>query len=296
MILLEVENRGVEEALKAHFELAKAKGRFDVVNANICDFDGCSYKLEQCQGNNDTLRLSLSIGFFDELKEHGAVEKLRKVYGSYLVSDGSDGKEITLEFNAGSLPDDHEELANRAARLRRNCFAAVFEKYFEAQASGSQVKRAVIHYRPDETMYVEAKFDRVTVIFSTIFRDRDDINIGSVFLQEFREGRRGLAAAPQVLFSTKTPPQELAGTDARSGENVGYVTFVLLPRHFNPKIPQTGEKTIDLIHTFRNYLHYHIKCSKAYINSRMRRKTDDFLKVLNRARPDAQNKKGATAR
>ena len=30
------------------------------------------------------------------------------------------------------------------------------------QASGSQVKRAVIHYRPDETMYVEAKSDRVT--------------------------------------------------------------------------------------------------------------------------------------
>ena len=58
MILLEVENRGVEEALKAHFELAKAKGRFDVVNANICDFDGCSYKLEQCKGNNDTLRVS----------------------------------------------------------------------------------------------------------------------------------------------------------------------------------------------------------------------------------------------
>ena len=82
-------------------------------------------------------QLSLSIGFFDELKEHGAVEKLRKVYGNYLVSDGSDGKEITLEFQANSLPDDHEELANRAARLRRNCFAAVFEKYFEAQVNVS---------------------------------------------------------------------------------------------------------------------------------------------------------------
>ena len=52
-----------------------------------------------------------------------------------MVSDGSDGKEITLEFQASSLPDDHEELANRAARLRRNCFAAVFEKYFEAQVN-----------------------------------------------------------------------------------------------------------------------------------------------------------------
>ena len=48
-------------------------------------------------------------------------------------------------------------------------------------------------------MYVEAKSDRVTVIFSTIFRDEDDIQIGGVFLQEFKEGRRGLATAPQVI-------------------------------------------------------------------------------------------------
>merc|ERR1719394_841251 len=66
--------------------------------------------------------------------------------------------------------------------------------------------------------------------------------IGGVFLQEFKEGRRGLATAPQVLFTTKNPPQELQGTDAASGENVGYVTFVLLPRHFSPKTPQTREK------------------------------------------------------
>ena len=50
-------------------------------------------------------------------------------------------------------------------------------------------------------MYVEAKSDRVTVIFSTVFRDEDDIQIGGVFLQEFKEGRRGLATAPQVRFN-----------------------------------------------------------------------------------------------
>jgi hypothetical protein len=42
---------------------------------------------------------------------------------------------------------------------------------------------AIIHYRDDETMYVEAKADRVTVVFSTIFKDEDDIVLGKVFLQ-----------------------------------------------------------------------------------------------------------------
>ena len=34
---------------------------------------------------------------------------------------------------------------------------------------------------------------------------------------------------------------------------------------------------ISHIQTFRDYFHYHIKASKAYIHSRMRRRTADFL-------------------
>ena len=44
-------------------------------------------------------------------------------------------------------------------------------------------ERAVINYRDGETMYVEAKEDRVTVIFSTVFKDDDDVIIGKVFMQ-----------------------------------------------------------------------------------------------------------------
>ena len=56
-----------------------------------------------------------------------------------------------------------------------------------------------------------------------------------------------------------------------------YVTFVLFPRHTNPT---NRDNTINLIHQFRTYLHYHIKCSKAYLHSRMRSKTSEFLKVM----------------
>ena len=61
-------------------------------------------------------------------------------------------------------------------------------------------------------MYVEAKDDRCTVIFSTVFKDADDVIIGKVFMQEFKEGRKASQTAPQVLFSHKDPPRELEGT------------------------------------------------------------------------------------
>ena len=74
----------------------------------------------------------------------------------------------------------------------------------------------------------------MTVIFSTIFTDDDDVVIGKVFMQEFKEGRRGSQTAPQVLFSHAEPPQELSGTDALTGNNVGYITFGELGRGMSP--------------------------------------------------------------
>ena len=99
----------------------------------------------------------------------------------------------------------------------------------------------------------------VTVVFSTVFKDDDDAVIGKVFMQEFKEGRRASHTAPQVLFSHREPPLELKDTDAAVGDNIGYITFVVFPRHTNAS---TRDNTIKLIYTFRDYLHYHIKCSK----------------------------------
>lgn len=60
---------------------------------------------------------------------------------------------------------------------------------------------------------------------------------------------------------------------------------MLFPRHLTPA---RREEVISHIQTFRDYFHYHIKASKAYIHSRMRRRTADFLQVLRRARPEAE--------
>jgi len=40
-----------------------------------------------------------------------------------------------------------------------------------------------IHYRDEEAIYIQAAPDRVTVIFSTIFREETDRIFGKVFLQ-----------------------------------------------------------------------------------------------------------------
>lgn len=60
--------------------------------------------------------------------------------------------------------------------------------------------------------------------------------------------------------------------------------IVLFPRHFQR--PDVAASTISHIQLFRDYLHYHIKCSKAYMHSRMRHRVSEFQKVLNRAKTE----------
>ncbi|KAG8199504.1 hypothetical protein JTE90_009351 [Oedothorax gibbosus] len=295
MILLEINNRVIEDTLKHKFKNSLAGNKPESVDVTVADFDGVLFHISNLNGDKTKIRVSISLKFYKQLQEHGADELLKREYGALLTAP-EEGYNVTLQFDLESIPQSYDDLILKAGLLKRNCFASVFEKYFEFQERGEEGhKRAVIHYRDDETLYVEAKSDRVTVVFSTIFKDEDDVVIGKVFMQEFKEGRKASHTAPQVLFSHKEPPMELANTDARTGENIGYITFVLFPRHTNK---QARDNTINLIHTFRDYLHYHIKCSKAYIHSRMRAKTSDFLKVLNRARPEPKSveKKTITGR
>lgn len=108
---------------------------------------------------------------------------LKREYGNRLCNNPEPGFNVTIKYDLTQLPDNIEELAHNAALLKRNCFASVFEMFFDYQASGNTTKQAIINYRDDETMYVKAMEDRVTVVFSTVFKDSDDIIIGKVFIQ-----------------------------------------------------------------------------------------------------------------
>jgi actin related protein 2/3 complex subunit 2 len=282
MILLEFANVIIADTLRANFSNSSEKP--ETIDLKFSDFDGVLYSLSNLD-NKNLLKLSLSWRCFGELKSFGAEDILKKVYGDKIVAPQA-GFDFTIQFDLSNLPANKEELIQSATLLKRHALAAPFVKAFEAQEKGQTTDLMQIHYRDNEAIYVKAEKDRVTVLFSTTFKDETDVIFGKVFLQEFVDARRSpaLQNSPQVLFYPRDPPVELQGVKGlQSGDNVGYVTFVLFPRHISK---ENREKTISLIQTFRDYLHYHIKCSKAYMHSRMRARVTSLLKVLNRAKPD----------
>ncbi|KAI0387515.1 P34-Arc-domain-containing protein [Hypomontagnella monticulosa] len=309
MLLLDYQNVLIESILKERLFGAPPAS----IDQTVSDFDGVTFHISTPEAKTKIL-VSIQIRCFKDLVKYGAEKVLQREYGPYVVAPEV-GYDFSVQVDLENLPADNEgreELVKKVSLLKRNAMAAPFEhayaehyklkeaasKYTSEEApqgvrEGGEVMS--IHYRDEEAIYVKASHDRVTVIFSTIFREETDRVFGKVFIQEFVDARRrAIQNAPQVLFRNDAPLelQGVPGVQATSSGEIGYVTFVLFPRHLTP---QRMPDVISHIQTFRDYFHYHIKASKAYIHSRMRRRTADFLQVLRRARPENEEKERKTA-
>lgn len=195
--------------------------------------------------------ISINVKCFRELVQCGAQQVLEREYGSYIVAP-EPGYDFSVLVDLENLPADQEardELIMRLALMKRNAMAAPFEKAFSefsslaeeaAQYTSESAPQGVkeggqvmaIHYREEEAIYIKASYDRVTVIFSTVFREETDRIFGKVFLQEFVDARRRvltLQNAPQVLFRND-PPLELEGVPGLANDGkTSYVTFGRMP-------------------------------------------------------------------
>jgi len=295
MLLLEYHNKIIEDTLLEKFNVTD--GKYDSVEAIIADFDAVTFHLFTDANQKNLLSISVSIKCFGELRKYGVDEILKKQYGNIVVSP-EQGYDVTLQIDCANPPSDKAGFARNVSLLKRHILAAPFYKVFsdiEAKKGGTNLVE--IPYRDDEAFYLKPETDRCIVIFAIGFKDPDDIVLARVFLQEYADARRTMSNAPSVTYSQKEPPLELKGVrNLRVGESQGFVSFVL----FQPHIAAAKrEKTIDNIMTFRNYLHYHLKCSKAFLHTRMRNRVRTFLQVLNRAKSEpteSKEKKTITGR
>jgi len=287
MILLENYNRILEETIKQRLYSSKR----DVLDVTLADFDGVSFHVSTPNAEaRNIVNVSLAWAAANDLLNNGAHEYLKKIYGPLLQSHPEEGFNLTLQLDLDHLPEDGPKLCHKVALLKRHILAAPFARVFESvvnkTASSDIIK---IGYRDQEAFYIKPEGDRCMVIFSIAFRDADDQILAKVFLQEFSDARRNMRNVPAVSYTYREAPLELQNYPGLTEErNVGFVTFVLFEDQLSAK---NMHRTIDLLENFRDYLHYHIKCSKAYMHDRMRNQVATWLQVLNRARPEPFEKK-----
>jgi len=281
MILLDYNNRILEETIQARID-AISSDKKDVLDATLADFDGVQFHVTTDQNDKNLVTVSLQWRCAPDLLKNGGQEALQQVYGDLLQATPETSYHVTLKINLNNPPK--ENLARDIGLLKRHLFSGPFNRVFSAVEKNQTTNPVFIEYRDQESIFIKPEGDRVIVVFSILFKDPDDQVLGKVFLQEFLEAKRSVNSVPSVTFTQKEPPMELKGVKGvKADAKMGFVSFVLFKAHIEGK---NREKTINNIQTFRNYLMYHIKCSKAYMHDRMRRRVDSLLQVLNRAKTE----------
>lgn len=285
MILLESFNRIIQETIRRSLQNEKR----DVLDITIADFDGVTFHISTDPNARNLILLSLQWACGQQLLANGGQRDLEQIYGPMLTSP-ENGYDVSVQLDLDNLPGEPEKLPLKMAFLKRHLMAAPFKRTFGAihhKKAGNQITK--IEFRNGESFYIKPEGDRCIVVYSIRFMDESDKVLAKVFLGPFAEVGKRLRGVPAVQYSGEDPPLDLEGyPDLESGHGIGYVSFVLFENHL---APQNAFKTINLIQSFRDYLHYHIKCGKAYMHTRMRAQVATWLQVLNRARNEPFQKK-----
>jgi len=215
----------------------------------------------------------------------------RKLFSTNQKSKGLGKEEIKEEYEkykADSF-EQHDKAFSMLSSLRRHVLATVFEHHFDKAVAEEETDWMTLKAYKGEAVYVRAAQQTVRVIYQIQFTNQEEEIFGRVFAQEFNEARRKLTGipVPPVTYTTAEPTEEIGELVAfDSKREVHFFKFSLERHHL---LSDHRDKAINQLLTFRTYLDYHIKCSKAYMHSRMRFKTAYFLQILNRAEKQADS-------
>lgn len=310
MLHLQPQNLLIQKTLSEALE-TNVDGAPLTLDRIISDFDYTTFHVSNSPENKAILILSIRTKAWQSVQKcsggPGLLAYLESKYsnqpGISVSSAVEEGYDYTMQVDLSALKQDGIiQLSLLKTLVLSYPFQLAFEEFVQlsnapetsAGTSLDSKNLYTIQYRDDENLFIKPSNDRITVIFETIFQDETDKVFGKVFLQEFVDARkrnRSIQSAPQVLFSHEPPLELQSQVRSRSANTAGdssrrFITFVLFPRHFQTQELQFS--TVCQLTLFRNYFHYHIKCSKAYMHSRMRYRVDSFIKVLNRAKLDEE--------
>ncbi|CAH8389359.1 unnamed protein product [Eruca vesicaria subsp. sativa] len=201
------------------------------------------------------------------------------------------GFQLTLKLHLDNIPRGKEAIITitriseiqaiiLSSQLKEMLKSLNFQDDSQAMNSNRPIR---IVYHPSEPFYVSRQPEKITAVFPMNFKDNSDVVIAMSFFQELVEvgSQKEMGKAPQCSWSP-VPPFQLRGEPVHDLiTNAGFVSFDITSRHVEGK---RLDKTVWNLLNFYAYVKYHIKCSRGYIQRRMRKRMESLVKQLNNTR------------
>lgn len=296
MIFLKPQNMIVEEAVGTR--LFDEPPKREPCDITISDFDETRFKVLVNPDALNMISVHISLGPYGQrLKTDLYGQEIMDSVFPGMSCEPQAGYDFAVQFDLDSPPMDPQELLARVSQMRRHLIAAPITKALQGlrDGTGASLPLMSIETRTNEALFIKPSADSCTFVYALNFPEETDKAVARVMLQQFSKESSKVNGAPPCQFSeAKNPPLEIRDLPVAQqyGQTCGYISFVIFASHI--KDEAKFEKSVTMLATFRNYLHYHIKASKTYLHMRMRSKVQGWLQVLNRAVHE-QEKEAKTA-
>ncbi|KAL1206163.1 Actin-related protein 2/3 complex subunit 2B [Cardamine amara subsp. amara] len=213
------------------------------------------------------------------------IEKIAVVGVIDIVDPPSLGFQLTLGIHLNNMPRGKEaiKIIARISEIQALMLSSQLKEMLRnlnlQDDSRPNNKPIRIVYHPNEPFYVFKQPDKITAVFPMNFKDNSDVVIATSFFQELVEvgNLKEMGNVPQCSWSPIPPPQLRGEPIQDLTTNSGFVSFDITSRHVEGK---RLDKTVWNLLNFYAYVKYHIKCTRGYIQRRMRKRMDSLVKLL----------------
>lgn len=252
------------------------------------------------------MRLKIHYDFLSDVLAAGSQSLLERAWDGFPFELAIEPKCLTVGLDVAQLGDDME-LRQRCVRqlmMSRQwlLIGPLVERLIwlrdqtASLAAGVGAKEECpplckLVVRTSETCWIIVKPDRVMIVFSIHLDDEVDVSIGRVFCMEFAETNRAPTAftLPCSFSEPKDPPGDVRGA-LSSVPNVGFLAFTISDQAVRGATEERLHQLAKPVMCFRNFFHFHLKNTKSYLHSRLRKRLTGWEQQMNRARRKKEGK------
>ncbi|KAI9194706.1 hypothetical protein LWI28_008465 [Acer negundo] len=263
------------------------------IDHHLHEFGSVEYHIQSSVSDPHLAYLSISMPLLSQgdLLSYGisryTAEMIKGISSDVveIVEPAKAGYQLTLGLHFAKIPRNKDpvkiitDISAVQATILSSQLKEMLQKVNYDDTYQGMHKPIKLVYHPREPFYVIRQPQKIITVFPMRFKEYSDVIIATAFFQELMDVgiSEKWAKAPPCCWSP-IPPPELRGESFEDlSTNGGFVTFDIAPRHIKGK---RLDKTAWNLLNFYAYVKYHVKCTKGFIQRRMRKRLDSLVEVL----------------
>ncbi|XP_010262423.1 PREDICTED: actin-related protein 2/3 complex subunit 2B isoform X2 [Nelumbo nucifera] len=247
------------------------------IDHHIYEFGSVKYHIQASASDPYHVYLSVSTPLLSQgtvavdSLPHSTLETVKRFYSDIVevIEPQRGGYQLTLRLNFDKLPHGKEcikvisNISSVQALILSSQLKEMLWNLGSQEISQGTYKPIKLVYHPREPFFVIRLPQKITAVFPMRFRDSTDVIIATAFFQELMDAgcSEACAKAPPCTWSPIPPPE--------------------LRDIFSQHVEGTKlDKTVWSLLNFSAYVKYHVKCTRGFIQRRMRKRLENLSEVL----------------